>query len=758
MIACDVQINGVVQGVGFRPFVYGLAARFGLSGAIRNESAGVSIALEGDATAVQRFLHELSSNPPPLARLEQICCKPTEPRRRHGFEIAPSRSTATSPVVFIAPDVAICGECLKELFDPRNRRFGYAFLSCTQCGPRLTTIESLPYDRTRTAWRRFPICSECQGEYEDPNSRRFHDQSISCPRCGPRLTVLGPGGIPVDAPAGALSAAVATLRDGKIAAIKGLGGFHLACDAGNEGVVAELRLRKKRNAKPFAVMFENLHDVERTCVITAAEADLLVSSERPIVLLKKQTNHSSIATAVAPGNPSLGVMLPYTGLHYLLLRQFGRPLVMTSGNESEEPISYKTKDAITRLSGLADLFLTHDRPIQTQSDDSVLRVTGGKRLVLRRSRGYAPAAVRLPVSCRRNILALGGQLKATFALGRGENATLSHHIGDLDRYETFGEYARAIEHYERLFSFGADLFVHDLHPDYLSSRKALELAAERGKPSLAVQHHHAHLASCMAENGTRSPAIGVIFDGTGLGTDGTIWGGEFLLGDLHSFRRVAHLRRVPMPGGDQAIREPWRMAASYLRDGGEPTNAVNRRGDPKALSTIEQMLSKAVNCPLTSSCGRLLDAIASIIGLRDRTEFEGQPAIELEGLAMQSDDGAAYPFALSGDSPTEIDTRPMIAEVLREQSRGIALATIARRVHSTIVEIIVQTCQQLRSTYGVNSVVLSGGVFANGILAAGATERLRSSNFDVFTHSKVPPNDGGLCLGQVAIAAVADVS
>jgi hydrogenase maturation protein HypF len=761
-----IAVSGIVQGVGFRPFVYGLAARLGLGGFVRNETGVVRIEVEGDDVALDRFLDELATRPPVLARIERVRWQSCRPRGERDFRIEPSIADRAQ-TVFPAADVATCAECLTELFDPGDRRYRYPFLNCTQCGPRLTIIRSMPYDRDRTTMASFVLCPECRAEYEDPANRRFHAQPIACPACGPRLTLSDAQGIPVPS-SDPLSDAARLLRQGGIVALKGLGGYHLACDALDPSAVAALRTRKHRDEKPFALMVRDVAAARRFADVSPAEEALLTSPRRPIVVLRRRTEGAAaadvganggavaVAAEVAPRNPWLGVMLPYTPLHHLLLEAVQPlPLVMTSGNRSDEPIAYDDGDAVRRLAGIADGFLTHDRPIETRCDDSVVRVVGGVDLPVRRSRGYAPEPLRLPRTCHRPTLALGGQWKATFALGHGRHAFLSHHIGDLDHYEAYRAYAAGIAHFERLFSITPERLVHDLHPDYASTRYARERNQSSAAPDLLipVQHHHAHIASCMAENGVDEPVVGVAFDGTGYGLDGTVWGGEFLMADYREFRRVAHLRPVVMPGGEQAIREPWRMALAHLHDAGLDDSVFANRAAPGARATVRHQIERRLNAPWTSSMGRLFDAVAALVGLCPRARFEGQAAIELEGLATGLAPDGSYPFALVGDSPVVIDTRPLIAAVLDDATRGRNAAEIGRRFHSTVVEIVAQVCSRLAGASGLASVAFSGGVFLNALLTAEAGTRLERDGFRVYRHRHVPPSDGGLCLGQLAIAA-----
>jgi hydrogenase maturation protein HypF len=751
-----VMVSGTVQGVGFRPYVYQLAHRLGLRGSVWNRADGVAIEVEGEPAALDRFLKDLMAAPPPLACIESVRWVPQPARGDDTFRIEASEADQTGPVS-IAADVATCDACLAELLDPADRRYRYPFLNCAHCGPRLTIIRATPYDRERTTMATFTMCSACAAEYADPWNRRFHAQPTACPACGPRLAVLDGRGQP--SPCGdPMAFTAAALHKGRIVAVKGLGGYHLVCDAGNEAVVADLRRRKGRDDKPFAVMVADVAAAGRFCTIDASERRLLGSPQRPIVLLPRRSG-GRIAEGVAPGNPFIGVMLPYTPLHHLLLREVeGIPLVMTSGNRTDEPIAYEDRDAVERLAGIADFFLSHNRPIHLRCEDSVTRFVGSEELPLRRSRGLAPQPLRLSLDCPRPILALGGHLKVTFGLGRGRQAILSHHIGDLHHYEAYQAYCQAIDHYERLFGVESGLIVHDLHPEYASTRYALERVQKTGIPNLAVQHHHAHLASCMAENGLDESVIGVIFDGTGFGTDGAIWGGEFLVGDYWTFRRAAHLRFVPMPGGEQAIREPWRMAVAHLLDSGQKLDLLADRVGARAVSTAERMIERRFNAPLTSSVGRLFDAVAALAGIRMSVSYEGQAAVELEWRASQVEPDGCYPFYLEehdGDTgrALQVDTRPLIAAVARDVHNKLCLECVARRFHSTLVEILVRVCRCIRKRSGLDGVVLSGGVFMNALLLAEAVEQLRVDGFRVYRHRQVPPNDGGLCLGQLAIAA-----
>jgi hydrogenase maturation protein HypF len=758
----SIAITGTVQGVGFRPFVYNLASSLRLSGFVRNQVGGVQIEVEGEAQALDRFVDQVIGKPPPLARIDQWACEPSPLLGEIGFHIDPSDQLSSGAVV-IPADAATCVDCLRELFDPFDRRYRYPFLNCTNCGPRLTVITGAPYDRNRTTMAGFTMCRQCRAEYEDPANRRFHAQPNACAICGPKLSLLDADGREtVDADP--LAAFVAAIRAGKIGALKGLGGFHLVCDATDRQAVARLRERKHREEKPFAVMVQDIESARLLCEIGPQSADLLTSVSAPIVLCPKRRGIAlggiELAAGVAPGNPTLGVMLPTTPLHHLLLHDVhGVPLIMTSGNRSDEPIAIDTADAVERLAGIADVFLVHDRPIHVRCDDSVTRVVGQMELPIRRSRGYAPQPMPVSFECSEPILATGGQLKGTFALGSGRRAVLSHHMGDLDHFEAFRAFERDVALYEELFALRPRVIAHDLHPDYASTGYALRRQAREGVRCVAVQHHHAHMASCMAENRLDEPVIGVTLDGTGYGTDGAIWGGEFLIGDYRSFRRAAQLRYVPMPGGDKAVREPWRMALSHLADAGAHCARFESRHAFQAMANLRRMIERRLNSPMTSSAGRLFDAVAALIGLRQKTTYEGQAAMELEWLARGEVSSTAYPFEfdLNGSAndraATIIDTRPLIAAIAGDVDAGVAPVDISRRFHATWIELISRMCHQWHRATGLTAVVLSGGVFMNALLSTHVSERLTREGLRVFRHSKVPCNDGGLALGQLAVAA-----
>jgi hydrogenase maturation protein HypF len=743
-----IAIEGTVQGVGFRPFVHRLATRLRLGGFVKNYSGIVQIEVEGESAPVEQFLSDVVKKAPRLARIELVKWDRMTPRGERGFRIEESNRGFAGSLA-ISPDVATCEDCLRELFDPKDRRYRYSFLNCTNCGPRLTIVTGAPYDRAQTTMAGFAMCAACRAEYENPGDRRFHAQPTACADCGPQLKLLDGRGGPVECEDAIVYFARA-MSEGIIGALKGLGGFHLVCDAKNAAAVAELRRRKHREEKPFAVMVGDIDAAERLCVVGDIERSLLVSHRRPIVLLGRRKDEV-VAQAVAPGNPQMGVMLPYTPLHHLLMREMpGGVLVMTSGNRSDEPIAIEEGDALERLGGIADLFLTHDRPIHVRCDDSVTRDIGEKESIVRRSRGHAPEPIGLSWPCDPTILAVGGQLKGTFALGKGNRAILSHHLGDLDDLHAYRAFERDIRLYEKLFSLRPACIAHDLHPDYASTRYAKRRASEEGVPLVAVQHHHAHMAACMAEHELTRPVIGVTFDGTGYGTDGAIWGGEFLAGDFNDFERAARFRYVGMPGGEQAARHPWRMAAAHLMDAQAACDAFERRFPPGELRTIRQMIERKFYCPQTSSVGRLFDAVASIAGVRDSVSHEGQAAMQLEWLAASVQADGAYSFEFTGD---QIDTRPLISEVVADVNTGVAASRIARRFHSTLVEIVDRVCVELRNTLNINSIILSGGAFLNKILSLESRRRLEQDGFAVYVHHKFPPGDGSLSLGQLVVAA-----
>ena len=750
-----VEIEGIVQGVGFRPFVFRLAGRHGISGWVCNTPRGVLVEAQGLPENLAAFLRDISAEPPPLAEITAIKSESIPLLWEAGFLILPSVSGENA--IRISPDYDVCSDCLEELFDPDDRRYRYPFINCTNCGPRYSIITGSPYDRPKTTMAAFTMCEECLAEYEDPANRRFHAQPNACPVCGPQLSLADGAGHDVEMHGDAsLRTAIDLLREGGILAVKGLGGYHLAVDACNEAAVRELRRRKQRDEKPFALMAASLPEVARFACGDGTELRLLAGPERPVVLLPKRDGNT-IAPLVAPENGCFGVMLPSTPLHHLLLRGGFTALVMTSGNISDEPMAYRDAEARERLRGVADLFLVHDREIHTRADDSVIRVFQGQQLFLRRSRGYVPRAVKLP-SAQRSVLAMGGELKATVCLTRNDRAFMSQHIGDLKNAATLGSLEETVAHLERILEIKPTAVAHDLHPDYLSTRHAAGFSL----PQVPVQHHHAHMAACMAENGLEGETIGVIFDGAGYGTDGTIWGGEFLLGDYREFRRFGHFRAVRMPGGDAAVLEPFRMVISHLHklygdalyDLPLPCLAEVAEQDRQLFS---RMLERGINSPFTSSCGRLFDAVAAIVGLRSRITYEGQAAMELEALAEQADTETVYPYDLvASDGGLILDLRPLLRTILSDLTAKESRPLIARRFHNTIALAAADVCEEIRVASGVNRVVLSGGVFQNKLMSEGLFNRLKAKGFQVFTHRLVPPNDGGLALGQAVIAGRTD--
>jgi hydrogenase maturation protein HypF len=741
-IRVEVRVEGVVQGVGFRPYVHGLARRLGLSGRVGNDTAGVFMEVEGAEQAVSEFLATLPAQAPPLAVIEQVRTSPLVPTGEPGFHIVSSNAAGRRDTL-VSADSATCVDCLRELADPTDRRFDYPFINCTNCGPRFTIVCDVPYDRPFTTMAPFTMCPACAGEYHDPADRRFHAQPVCCPACGPRLRLLDPDG--AELPGEPLAAAAELLIGGAVLAVKGLGGYHVSTLASDTAATALLRTRKHREDKPFAVMVADLDTAHQLCVIDPVAERVLSGRRRPVVLLPRRPD-APVAPAVAPGNRSLGLMLPYTPLHHLLLRETTAPIVLTSGNVSDEPIAYQDDDARRRLTGIADAFLTHDRAIHMRTDDSVMRVFRGAELPVRRSRGYAPEPLTLARPVSRPILGCGAELKSTFCLARGRHAFLSHHIGDLENYETLRSFVEGITHFGRLFDVVPEVVAHDLHPEYLSTKYALDLADVE---TIGVQHHHAHIASCLADNGAAGPVLGVAFDGLGYGSDGTLWGGEFLLADLTGFQRLAHLVPVPMPGGAAAIRQPGRMAAAYLGSDA-PDELVARNA--QHWDSVVAMVSRQVNAPLTSSAGRLFDAVAAILGVRDSINYEGQAAVELEQRADLTERGS-YP-ALVTEGPTlQLHGADLVRAVVADLRAGVAREVIATRFHHGVADAIVRVCLMLRDTTGVGVTALSGGVFQNVLLLERTVAGLEQAGFRVLTHSRVPPNDGGISLGQVTIAS-----
>ena len=787
MTALYIRVHGVVQGVGFRPFVYGLATELGLAGWVRNTSSGVEIALEGAPEALERFQTGLTTQAPPRARIEKVTVEEGAPDGLTRFEI---RASQPEPGAYqlVSPDIALCDDCRRELLDPSDRRYRYPFINCTNCGPRFTIIRDIPYDRPQTTMAPFKMCPQCQAEYDDPANRRFHAQPNACPVCGPHVALTDRSGHVLAEREEAIQRARQALQEGKIVAVKGLGGFQLACDAGSEEAVATLRARKRRPHKPFAVMVADLEAARRLGPVSPAEAALLQSPEHPIVLLQAyhenrtaenaQKDSASFASfapfasfvlppfvlapGVAPGAGTVGVMLPYTPLHVLLLEPAsGYPwaLVMTSGNLTEEPIAMENEEALARLGDIADLFLLHNRGIYARYDDSVYFVPNGEAQPLRRARGYAPFPVRLP-GRGPQVLACGPELKNTFCLTRDEYAFLSPHIGDLENQETLDHYERSVEHYTRLFRLQPQLVAYDLHPDYLATRYARErLAADPALSGVGVQHHHAHIAACLADNGRSGPALGVAFDGTGYGVDGTIWGGEFMQADLGGFQRLGHLRAFALPGGEAAIRRPWRTALSLALAAGLDPAAFPALAQVGAqeMALVGHQVEHGLNAPITTSAGRLFDGVAALCGVRGEVTYEAQAAMELEALAHRAPayaGGPGYPLDLVRDSDAWVlDWRPLLEALLADVRAGVALPVRGLRFHVGLSRAIVALCQRLAAETGLHTVALSGGCFQNELLLTQTVQGLHEAGLEPLIHHQAPANDGGVALGQAAIGA-----
>ena len=748
-----IDVTGIVQGVGFRPFVYRLAQECRLTGFIANTPAGVTIEVQGDPGCLDRFLERLPAEVPPLAKITSLVPRDAESQDETAFRIVSSRLD-TPPKALISPDVAVCDDCLREMMDPRDRRFRYPFINCTNCGPRFTIIYDIPYDRARTSMAPFQMCPACQAEYDDPPNRRFHAQPNACWNCGPQLQLLSDDGSRLDV-AEPLREAARLIEQDRIVAVKGLGGFHLACNARSETAVNALRERKRRVEKPFALMLRRIEDVDRFCVADDAARNVLLSMERPIVLLPRKPD-AGLADSIAPRNRYLGVFLPYTPLHYLLFAS-GKfdALVMTSANLSEEPIAIDNQDAVHRLYNIADAYLVHNRDILRRCDDSVVRINAGHTQTLRRSRGFVPVPVPLEHEAQ-PILAVGGELKNTICIVRGNEAFLSQYVGDLENLESYNFFAEAVEHLQRILEIQPQVIAYDLHPDYFSTKWAL---ASEGKQLIGVQHHHAHIASCMAENHLDGKVIGIALDGTGYGTDGAVWGGEVLIADYRDFERAAHFEYVPLPGGAAAIHEPWRVALSYLvkhyvKDLNNLDLPFLRGIDARRRQVIQQMIDRQIHSPKTSSCGRLFDSVAALTGIRSTVNYEAQAAIELEMAAHDSTDEGAYPFELISDGNRwQIGTLPLFQAVLNDLRQQTAVADISRRFHNGLAAIFVELAEKIREQTQLNRICLSGGCFQNVLLFQRMLDGLRAKSFEVYFHSEVPAGDGGISLGQALVAA-----
>jgi hydrogenase maturation protein HypF len=749
-IAKRLKVKGIVQGVGFRPFVFQLATHHDLKGEVANTASGVSIHIEGRTGQVNAFEKDLATKGPPLASVFEISSQTETVQNYTAFVIVKSKN-GSEKTTLISPDASVCNECLKEMFDPDNRRYRYPFINCTNCGPRYTIIDDIPYDRPNTSMRRFKMCGACQAEYDNPEDRRFHAQPNACATCGPLVTLYENRGRKID-DRDPIEKTAQLLTQGNIVAIKGLGGFHLAVDAENSVAVARLRRRKQREEKPFAIMSIDIEKIQTYAHVSPEEQKLLTSPQRPIVLLKKKTPHS-ISPEVAPRNKYFGTMLPYTPLHYLLLNNHFTAIVMTSGNLSEEPIAIDNGDAFERLRDITDYFLIHNRDIYLRSDDSVIRRSGGATQFMRRSRGFVPMPVFLNHSVPQ-ILACGAELKNTVCLTKDNTAFLSQHIGDLENLATYDFFKWTTEHMKRILDIHPEIIAYDLHPDYLSTRYAEE---QQNIVKIQVQHHHAHIAGCMAENSVDGPVIGLSFDGTGYGSDGNLWGGEILIAEAKQFTRAAHLAYVSMPGGATAVKEPWRMAVSYLYNtlGDMFWNLdlpIFHKISKDKIKIIVEMIAKKINSPLTSSLGRLFDGIAAIIGLRNRVHFEGQAAMELEMIADEKI-SAAYDWEWTSNDIYHIRTEPIIRGVLHDVEKGVPPSQISSKFHMTLIHLFTALCDDIRKNTGLNQVALSGGVFQNSLLFTGLLTSLENNQFEVYTHHHVPPNDGGISLGQAVVAA-----
>jgi len=752
-----ISVKGVVQGVGFRPFVFQLAQKHDLNGWVANTSEDVKIEVEGDPAKIEAFVSDLRTKAPPLSHIENITSAPGIPTGYDKFEIRNSIAEA-GKYQLISPDIATCPQCLHEIFNPLDRRHLYPFTNCTNCGPRFTIIKDIPYDRPLTTMRDFEMCPACQAEYENPADRRFHAQPNACPECGPHLELVDVQGRAVEIDIeydNIFTKSAQLLDDGKILAVKGLGGFLLACDATNDGAVNTLRVRKRRSSKPFAVMMASIAEVRKHCEINEEEAKLLKSPAAPIVLVKWKTS-STIANAVAPGLKYLGVMLPYTPLHHLLVRFTCKPLVMTSGNLSEEPIAKDNDEALRRLGGIADYFLMHNRDIYARYDDSVAIYESGSPRIVRRARGYAPFPVKLPYQSRQ-ILACGAEEKNTFCLARENYAFVSQHIGDMENMETLEHYVNTLELYQKLLKITPQIIAADMHPEYLPTKYAKELAAKENLPLVSVQHHHAHIAACMADNGITDRVIGVALDGTGYGTDGKIWGGEFLVADYHGFEHLAHLEYLPLPGGSQAIKKPYRTAAGYLLALGITLNSslpLMQYLPDEELSIIRDQVTKNLNAPQTSSMGRLFDAVAALTGVRGVIDYEAQAAIDLESCAASATgETSTYPYALTiQDGMTIIKLFDLFTAIIKDIHARIRKETVAARFHNTVSALVVDVCRDISAKTGLKKAALSGGVFQNRLLFSKTVNLLVLAGFQVYTHHQVPCNDGGISLGQAAVA------
>jgi len=736
-----ITIHGIVQGVGFRPYIHKLVQKYHLAGWICNSNQGVEMEIEGEKTVVQHFREELQKNPPPLSLIADINFQRLPLAGFSEFKIKKSKINHSQPIILIPPDISVCDDCLRELKDPSDRRYHYPFINCTNCGPRFTIIQDMPYDREKTTMKEFSMCHDCYKEYTDIENRRYHAQPNACQVCGPQVSLYeGDKRIITRDP---IQKAKKKLTEGQVGVIKGLGGFHLTCDASNQSAVSRVREIKQRDEKPFAVMAENIDKIKDFCYLSAYARKYLESKERPIVLLKKRKNHD-ISPDIAPGNNYIGVMLPYTPLHFLLLQNNELVLVMTSANFSDDPIIIQNEEAFQKLAHKVDFLLIHNRNIYNRCDDSVLKIAFNRSIFIRRSRGYAPFPIILSQKSRQ-ILAVGPEDKNTVCFTRDHYAFPSQHLGDLKNRDSFKAYQEAIEYLTKIFQFKPEFIACDLHPDYLSSVYAEQISEKKNLPLLKVQHHHAHIASCMAENNVNEKVIGVAFDGTGLGEDGKIWGGEFLVADLEDYRRVGHLKYQAMPGGEQVIHQPWRMTYSYLYSlfGQEIASsdiALIKRRTSQELQLLNQIIDKKINLPFTSSCGRLFDAVSSLIGLRDEVNFEGQAAMELETLCQPRYKGHYAYHIEKATSNWIVNTEDMFHQIIHDMEKHENISKIATKFHNTIADFTLSMCVKIREKYNIQVVVLSGGVFQNSFLLNQIIKKLKKNSFNLFIHQKMPPN------------------
>ena len=747
-----IEIRGIVQGVGFRPAVYRLAKKYDLKGSVFNDSKGVTLDIEGSSRNIDDFLKELKKNPPPLASIEKIISKKLKLKNFLEFKIIESKK-GEEKTTLVSPDIATCDDCRNEMLDKNDRRYLYPFINCTNCGPRFTITKELPYDRKNTTMKEFKMCEKCGAEYEDPENRRFHAQPNACDDCGPHLKFVDRKGKKIKG--NPVDKAVRFLKRGQIVAVKGLGGFHLACDAKNREAVETLRKRKKRPFKPFALMGKDVSVVGKFAHLSKEEKKLLGNPRAPIVLFKKK-KESFLPEEIAPNSKFLGFMLPYTPLHILLFQDL-EVLVMTSGNRRDEPIAFDNREAIKRLKNIADYFLIHDRDIWVQADDSIARIINEKVLLLRRSRGYAPEPVPSPVRSKKKIIGFGAHKHNTFSISRDDEIFISHYIGETDNFETINAFEKGIEHFIDFFDIPPDIAVVDLHPEYEATKFGKKWAKANNKPLIEVQHHHAHIASCLVDNRLDEKVIGVAWDGTGYGADGKIWGGEFLIADLKDYERRAHLCYIPLPGSDAAVKEPWRMGATYLYETlGEDFLNLDvdfvKKLDRRKWAVIKNMIDRSVNSPEVSSVGRLFDAVSSIIGVRDFITYQGQAAIELEMMADEKEK-EGYLFNLKKEKHIYIiDPRSVIKAIITDAQNGVQKSKISMKFHAGLADLIVKVSKILRKETGINKVCLSGGVFQNMVLRSTSTEKLERNKFQVYNHKNIPPNDGGISAGQVAIA------